>query len=72
MRVKWIYKEHDDFKFIFPVATVCFIHEGHITVQMSHDVKLSVCEWEFVKNKLKSLASNIFNVCSRSARQSLC
>lgn len=25
-----------------PVATVCFILEGHITVQMSHDVKIRV------------------------------
>ncbi len=58
-----MYKERDELKFIFPVATVCFIPEGHISVQMSHDVKLSVCEWEFVKNKLKTLVHNIFKMC---------
>lgn len=44
------------------MATVCFILEGHITVQMSHDVKVSVCEKEFVKNKLHSAVYNKFNM----------
>lgn len=61
-RQKPIEKDHDDDKCIFPVATVCLILEGHITVQMSHFVKLSVCEWEFVKNKLQSVEYNIFNM----------
>lgn len=44
------------------MAAVCFILEGHIAVQMSHDVKVSACEWEFLENKLHSVVYKVFNM----------